>query len=612
VRRVSIPASEFDATVECCVDERLAELVRTNAELHRRAEHSELAERILRVQCDLALAFARSADSRTAVTSAVALFADLAGVDYCCIYLRDPETGAYRLSGERGLVKGWRARLDEFAPESAQAGVLRSGMPQYVTRAKLEQDLGLPLAEQVVPAGVRSLGILPVFYQRQPVAAIVVGSRDCERLPANTAAALELAATQIGGELTAMVQLDRSREQSAQLRALLEASHAMASTLDYDEVLSVVAEQICEVVGADVCEIWGCLEKDDGYALRSLYERTPRRGHRELLTGRPFTTDYFPGERRAIECQRTLEFVISDPAVAENVRANMAQWDEKAWLTVPLIYNGQTLGMLNLVQRENERRYRADERELVEGLAQRAAAAMFNAKLYRGLEERSQRLTALVQAGRQITASIALEDVLSAVAENAATALASQECTIWEYDRERDMLITRSVCVRGEQASERVVGSTYRLDDYPSDRRLLANDHVVEEHLSDPPASTASRDWMIALDEKTCLSIPLRFSNELVGLLVLVEKESERHFTAEEHELARALGDHAAAAIHNAQLYRRLELQNQRLASLLDSSRSITSSIDYDEVLHLITRKAAEALGAANCLITSSTRSTDC
>jgi GAF domain-containing protein len=56
--------------------------------------------------------------------------------------------------------------------------------------------------------------------------------------------------------------------------------------------------------------------------------------------------------------------------------------------------------MLNLVQREDERRYRADERELVEGLAQRAAAATFCAKLYRGLKGRSRRLTELVQGGQ--------------------------------------------------------------------------------------------------------------------------------------------------------------------------------------------------------------------
>ena len=140
----------------------------------------------------------------------------------------------------------------------------------------------------------------------------------------------------------------------------------------------------------------------------------------------------------------------------------------------------------------------------------------------------------------------------------------------------------------------------------------MASDQVVEEHISGPPTDTITREWMRKLGEKTCLSIPLRFSNEPVGVLMLVEKASERHFTPEEHQLARSLGDHAAAAIHNAQLYRRLELQNQRHASLLDSSRSITSSIDYDKVLQGDQRKAAEAMDAANCLITSSTPFTAC
>jgi diguanylate cyclase (GGDEF)-like protein len=603
VRRAAIPPSELEEAVERRVAERLAALVLTNAELRRQTERDEFVEHTLRVQRDLARAFAMSADSGTAVARVLDIFVALNGVDYCCIYLCDPETGAYRLSGQRGLLDGWQDRLVEFAATSPQAGVLRVSTPLYTTSAHLRKELHLPPQEQVVPDEVRSLGILPVFYQREPVAGIVVGSRDSDRLNAKSAAALELSAAQIGGELAATVQLDRSRAQSAQLRALLEASHAMASTLDYDEVLSVVADQICEVGDADVCEIWEYVEKDGICALRGLCERHPRPGHRELLMGRPFTRADLPGEYRAIESERTVECVVSDPGIGDDILANMALWGEKAWLTVPLIYNGQLLGMINLVQREKERRYRADERRLVEGLAQRAAAAMSNAKLYRGLEERSQRLAALVQAGRQITMSIVLEDVLRAVAENAATALGSQECAIWEYDRERDVLITRSAFARGELAAPRTVGSTYRLDDYPRDRQLLASDQVVEEHASDPPTDTASRESMVALGEKTCLSIPLRFNNEPVGMLMLVEKESERYFAPEERELARALGDHAAAAIHNAQLYRRLELQNQRLASLLDSSRSITSSIDYDEVLHLITRKAAEALDAANCLI---------
>jgi diguanylate cyclase (GGDEF)-like protein len=598
-----MPLAMLEDTVEGDIGERLAALVRANSELRRQAEHSESVEHTLRVQRDLALAFAKSPDSGTAVALVLDIIAALTGVDYCCIYLRDAETGAYRLSGQHGLLKGWHDRLVEFAPASPQAGVLCTPAPLYTSRARLEKKLGLPPSEQVVPKVVRSLGILPVFYQREPVAAVVVGSRSLDPLDAQSTAALELAAAQIGGELAASVQLDRSRAQSARLAALLEAGHAMASTLDYDEVLSVVADQICEVVGAHACEIWEYQETDGTFALCGLCERDPRPGRRERLSSRPFTRDDFPGEYRAIESRQTVELVISDEGLEEAIRSNMSGCGEKAWLTVPIIYNGQVFGIINLVECERERHYRADERELVEGLALRAAAAMSNAKLYRSLQERSQRLTALAQAGRQITASIALEDVLSAVAENAATALGSQECAIWEYDRERDVMITRSEYTQDPNGACRTIGSFYRLDDYPSNRLIMAGDTVVEEHISDPPSDTVSREWMRKLNEKTCLSIPLRFNDEPVGVLMLVEKESERRFTPEEHELARALGDHAAAAIHNAQLYRRLELQNKRLASLLDSSRTITSSIDYDEVLHLITRKAAEAMDAANCLI---------
>ena len=55
-------------------------------------------EQSLRIQRDLALAFAKSPDSDTAVALVLDILAALTGVDFCFIYLRDPETDAYRLS----------------------------------------------------------------------------------------------------------------------------------------------------------------------------------------------------------------------------------------------------------------------------------------------------------------------------------------------------------------------------------------------------------------------------------------------------------------------------------------------------------------------------------
>ena len=92
--------------------------------------------------------------------------------------------------------------------------------------------------------------------------------------------------------------------------------------------------------------------------------------------------------------------------------------------------------------------------------------------------------------------------------------------------------------------------------------------------------------------EVTCLSVSMTFHGEALGLLVLIETERPRQFSPGELELARGLGDHAAIAIHNARLFRRREIENQRLVTLLDLSQGITGVLDASEVVERVTREA--------------------
>jgi len=50
-------------------------------------------------------------------------------------------------------------------------------------------------------------------------------------------------------------------------------------------------------------------------------------------------------------------------------------------------------------------------------------------------------------------------------------------------------------------------------------------------------------------------------------------------------DIARTLGEKAALAMRHAQLYRRREVQNQQLVSLLETSRAMTASLDVYQVL---------------------------
>jgi len=63
-----------------------------------------------------------------------------------------------------------------------------------------------------------------------------------------------------------------------------------------------------------------------------------------------------------------------------------------------------------------------------------------------------------------------------------------------------------------------------------------------------------------------------------------VETETERRFTAEEVELVRGIGEQAAAALHNAKVYRELE-QRQRETELLNEiARKITSTLRVEDI----------------------------
>ena len=93
--------------------------------------------------------------------------------------------------------------------------------------------------------------------------------------------------------------------------------------------------------------------------------------------------------------------------------------------------------------------------------------------------------------------------------------------------------------------------------------------------------------------EKSVLNVPFAFGDEPLGLLVIVETETERRFTREEIELVCGIGEQAAAALHNAKVYRELE-QRQRETELLNEiARKITSSLRVEDIAESDRRRAA-------------------
>ncbi|MDQ2984570.1 MAG: GAF domain-containing protein [Actinomycetota bacterium] len=182
----------------------------------------------------------------------------------------------------------------------------------------------------------------------------------------------------------------RAKAETAQQRFafLAEASDLLSASLDYDQTLTQLAELAVPRI-ADWCIVY--MREGDGSirrlaikhfggreeAVREVLERHPldpdaRTGVPEVMrTGQP--------ELRSDSSSRQLAADVTDP---EALDAALGQLDIISSMCVPLSARGRTLGAIEFVSAESDRRFDEDDLALAKELADRAALAVDNASLY--------------------------------------------------------------------------------------------------------------------------------------------------------------------------------------------------------------------------------------
>jgi diguanylate cyclase (GGDEF)-like protein len=408
----------------------------------------------------------------------------------------------------------------------------------------------------------------------------------------------------VGGAYERAAALDRQAQQSARLASLLESSRAVAAAGHLDTALQVVARVTAETLDVPECIVYELDTAAEAIVPRAIYQRRPS-GWDKL--GVPFALADHPVERSLLRSGVPREEHLSDPGLDRASRDAMSAWGDKTCLSVPLILGDELTGLMALYEHERERHFTDEEVSLVRGLGEQAAAAIHHHQLLRRLEERNTVLNALLDTGRATTSTLQLGEVLSILVREAAAALASPFCLIWEYDAERDAIAERECwdisgryVVRGDEVEQ--------LAERPEQAVVLFADGPVVETVSDPHLDAASRESMERCGEKTCLSVPVVFGEERLGILVFCETEAERRFSAAELELAAGLADRAAVAIHNARLYEAVERRNRELAARVrrerfinESSADLSSSLDLEVALASAARRFATHFAVTAC-----------
>ena len=363
------------------------------------------------------------------------------------------------------------------------------------------------------------------------------------------------------------------------------AQSTAVTTRPVDDALASVARWTTETLRLSECRLYEYRPEDAEAVALALWAREPDPAADSDWVGSTLPLASQPTFRRVLCERQVVADHIDDRDLAPADRERMECHGAKSCLLVPLVSQDDVIGCLELNEKRRVHHFTPEEVELASSLAALSAASIENARLRRASDDRNRRLASLLSASRVVSSTLVVEDVLARVAQTATDALQADVCYIYEYLPDEDAIAWQAMVerVHGPQAQE--LGTVFPLDDFPEDREILKRGVIVEENLSDDDLPPSARASMTEWGQQTLLSVPLLIESRPVGLLEVAQLDRERHFTAEEIEFVRALGEHAAIAINNARQYRATERRNERLVHLVDISQTLTTSLDAGQIV---------------------------
>lgn len=178
--------------------------------------------------------------------------------------------------------------------------------------------------------------------------------------------------------------------------ALVQIAKAITSQLDLDEVLKQIAETAMVLTSAGETRIWLVDEESGDLTLAAAFG-----GERQRILR-------IPGPDPEISLARQV-IMTGEPLYAHNQpyphEAKLhTRFMIGALVYVPIILGGVALGVLGVVQRDRTRRFNSQDERLLEAIADFAAIAIQNVRLYQSVEEHSRNLEEMVE---QRTAQLA-------------------------------------------------------------------------------------------------------------------------------------------------------------------------------------------------------------
>ncbi len=335
-----------------------------------------------------------------------------------------------------------------------------------------------------------------------------------------------------------------TRQRAAELAIVNEAGQAAGAQLDFDRLIELVGQRMGATFNADIVYI-ALFDSDSGTISFPYYtEDGTAVATADIQLGAGLTS-------RIIASREPL--LINHESEWDALAAQRVGRQARSYLGVPILRRDQAIGVISVQSSTEYARFGEADVRLLSTIAANIGTAIQNARLYSESQRRAGEMAALAEVGREISATLDLNEVLQRIAERAMTLTESTTAAVYMAQQETDTFhgiaaagveadeVRANVVVRGEGiiGSLAADGRPEVVNDVSADSRGL--------HIPGTPEIEEAERLMVA---------PLIGRGGVNGMMAVWRSgKGNRAFTASDLDFLVGLSQQAAIAIDNARLF---------------------------------------------------------
>ncbi|HID61579.1 MAG TPA: GAF domain-containing protein [Anaerolineae bacterium] len=520
------------------------------------------------------------------------------------LVLTIPSVGATRGSiivlDESGRARRQILIREELATPVAEqvvTQILDKGLAGWVVRHKKgaivfdtrDDERWLPLTDDHL--ATRSAIAVPLLRQERVVGVLILVHPEPNKFSEEHLDLLSSIANQAAIAVENARLYDDSQRRLHELSVLYEVSQA-ASSLRLDETLRLIAEKTARALRADRCALFLLDEERGDLVLRAV--DNPDRPAETL--GLRLPLEARPQVAEAIATRKPVEIpdIFADPS-KEDFWPLARKLNIRACLAVPIMVKEKVIGAISLDRVGDQPPFSTDEVSLCQTIANQAAVAIENARLYEKVTERMREATALYKVSNQLMRTLNLDQVLEKVLGVLQRSFGYLNCAILLVDEEAGELEVKAARGYLQETARKV---RLKIGQGGIVGRVAAH----KTPLNVPDVTQDSRYVKGVEETRSEIAVPMIAGDKTIGVLD-VQSPEVNAFNDDDLRVLSSVAAQAAIAIERARLYSAERRRAQESSTLLAIAQALSSTLDLTQVLKLVARSTAQACHANRCSI---------